>query len=188
MRQWNPCVESGESIESLLRPRQVFGWWVFYLTSQIFDHEPCLVKCYKTFKTHHPAEMHQPESSFYFTIKHQQNPSRRSLSWGRMKSGSQFWKQLKTIPFAKLAFQSYWIKTYLWLCSSAKRLPEHKMSPNLYKSVSIQLQRKISFTFSRLANVLTASKFPNVFSLNSSERTKTKRCWRKWTVVHIPMR
>ena len=52
----------------------------------------------------------------------------RSLHWGRTKSGSHYWKLLKTIPFAKLAFQSYTIQAYLWLCSSFKWLPERKKS------------------------------------------------------------
>ena len=44
----------------------------------------------------------------------------RSLSFGIMKSGSHYWKLLKTIQFGKLAFQSYSIQTYLWLSRSAK--------------------------------------------------------------------
>ena len=50
------------------------GRWLFYYTSQTIDHERCPVKYYKTFKSHHPAEMNKPESSFYFTNKHHQNP------------------------------------------------------------------------------------------------------------------
>ena len=48
--------------------------WVFYPTSQTIDHERFPVKCYKIFKSRRPAEMNEPESSFYLTIKHQQNP------------------------------------------------------------------------------------------------------------------
>ena len=33
------------------------------------------VKYYKVFKSHHPTEMNEQESPFYFTIKHQQNPA-----------------------------------------------------------------------------------------------------------------
>ena len=47
---------------------------MFYPTSQTIDHERCPVKYYKIFKSHHPAEMNEKESSFYFTNKHQQNP------------------------------------------------------------------------------------------------------------------
>ena len=97
-----------------------------------------------------------------------------------MKSGSYFWKLLKTIPFAELVFQSYSIQTYLWLCSSGKWLPEREKSQDLFKSASIQL--------SRSANVLTASEFPYVFCSYKSERTKTKHCCKKvnsWP-MHIP--
>ena len=37
-------------------------------------------------------------------------------------------------------------------------------------------------TLSRLVNVLTASEFPYIFCSYKSERTKTKRCCKKWTV------
>ena len=37
-------------------------------------HECCPVKYYETFRSHHPVEMNEPESSFYFTNKHKQNP------------------------------------------------------------------------------------------------------------------
>lgn len=40
----------------------------------------------------------------------------------------------------------------------------------------------MSFPLSRLTNALTASKFPNVFCSYSSERTKTRRFCKKWTV------
>ena len=47
---------------------------MFYPTSQTIDDERCPVKCYKIFKSHRPTEMNEPESSFYFIIKHRQNP------------------------------------------------------------------------------------------------------------------
>ena len=50
------------------------GRWVFYPTSQTNDHEPCPVKHFKLFKSHHPVEMNEPEFLFYFTNKHQLNP------------------------------------------------------------------------------------------------------------------
>ena len=43
---------------------------------------------------------------------------------------------------------------------------------DLYKSASIPLQRGMSFTLSRFANVLTASEFPYVFCSYQLERTK----------------
>ena len=43
-------------------------------TSQTIDHERYPVKQYKIFKSHRLTEMNEPESSFYFPIKHQQNP------------------------------------------------------------------------------------------------------------------
>ena len=52
-----------------------------------------------------------------------------------MKSGSHYWKLLKTIPFAKLAFHSYSIQTALWLCSSAKWLPEREKSRFIQMSI-----------------------------------------------------
>ena len=83
----------------------------------------------------------------------------RSLLQGRMKSESYFWKLLKTISFTELVFQSCSIQTYLWLCSSAKWLPERE-SLDSYKSALIQLRRRMSFAFSHLANVLATSEFP----------------------------
>ena len=105
-----------------------------------------------------------------------------SLPLGRMKSRSLFWKPLKTFPFAGLVFHSYTSPMYLWLCSSAKWLPERETSRDLYKSISIQLQRRMSFTLSRLANVFWASESLYVFCSYLSGRTKTKRCCKKWTV------
>ena len=99
-----------------------------------------------------------------------------------MQWRSYFWKLLKTIPFAELVFQSYSIQAYLWLCSPSKWLPEHEMSQDLYKSASVQLQRRMSFTLSRLANALTASELPYVFCSYLLERTKTKHCCKKRTV------
>ena len=48
---------------------------MFHPTSQTIDHKRCPVKYNKLFQNHQPAEMNEPESSFYFTNKHQQNPS-----------------------------------------------------------------------------------------------------------------
>ena len=50
------------------------GRWVFYHPSQTIHHEGCLIKYYKIFKNYHPAEMNEPEFSFYFRNKHHQNP------------------------------------------------------------------------------------------------------------------
>ena len=47
---------------------------MFYPTSQTIHHERCPVKYYKIFKSHGPTEIFESESSFYFIIKHQQNP------------------------------------------------------------------------------------------------------------------
>ena len=44
---------------------------MLYPTSWTIDHEHNLDKYYKIFKSHGPNE---PESTFYFAIKHQQNP------------------------------------------------------------------------------------------------------------------
>ena len=46
---------------------------MFYPTSHTVDHEHNPDKYYKIFKSHGPTEMNEPESSFYFAIKHQQN-------------------------------------------------------------------------------------------------------------------
>ena len=45
-----------------------------------------------------------------------------------MRSGSNYSKLFKTVSFSKFVFQSYSIQTYLWLCSSAKWLPEREKS------------------------------------------------------------
>ena len=60
--------------------------------------------------------------------------------------------------------------------------PESEKSRDSYKSVSIQLQQRMSFTLSRSTNVLTASEFPYLFCSYLFGRTKTKRCCNKWTV------
>ena len=90
-----------------------------------------------------------------------------------MKSGSHFWKLLKTIRLPELVFQSYSIQIYLWLCSSGKWLPERENSRDLYKSASIQLQRRMSFTLCRLANVLIESEILYALCSYSSEGTKS---------------
>ena len=69
-----PCVESGESIQRLLWPGQVFWKMSVLHNSQTIDHERCPVKYYKISKSHRPAEMNKPEPTYYFTNKHQQNP------------------------------------------------------------------------------------------------------------------
>ena len=72
--------------------------------------------------------MNEPESSLYFTNKHQQNPGDniwyKKCPFGKNEVG----KLLKTNPFAELVLQSYSIQTYLWLCSSRKRLLEREKS------------------------------------------------------------
>ena len=45
---------------------------MFYLTSQTIDYERNPYKYYKIFKSHRPRD--EPESAFYFAIKHEQNP------------------------------------------------------------------------------------------------------------------
>ena len=95
------------------------------------------------FKSNRPTETNEPQSSFYFTNKHQENPG--DNIWYKMsplekKSGSHFWKLLKTIPFTELVLQSYSIQTYLWLWSSGEWLPEREKPQDLYKSAPIQLQ------------------------------------------------
>ena len=59
----------------------------------------------------------------------------RNLSLGRIKSVSQYWKLLKTIPFPKLAFYSYSIQMYLWMSRSVKWVLERQKS--LYIQISI---------------------------------------------------
>ena len=189
MRKWNPWVESGESKQRLLRPgasfldnecfipllKQLSMNAVWLTTTKYW--KPIILQRWMNRNLHStlPSNTSKGKAIIFGT---------RSLLWGRMKPESHFWKLLKTFPFAELVFQSYSIQTYLWLCSSGKWLPERETSWDLYKSASIQLQRRMSFTLSRLANVLTASEFPYVFSSYSSERTKTKRCCKKWTVGH----
>ena len=70
-RQWNLCVESGERIRRLSAQVKSSRRWVFYLTSWTIDHERNPDKYYKMFESHRPNES---ESTFYFSIKHQQNP------------------------------------------------------------------------------------------------------------------
>ena len=69
-----------------------------------------------------------------------------SLPWRRMKSGSHYWKLLKTIPSAKLAFQSYTIQTYLWFCSSAKWLPERENSWFIQISIDSTSAKNVVYT------------------------------------------
>ena len=96
-------------------------------------------------KSNPPTEMNEPESSFYFTNKHQQNPG-CNISYKKSPLGkNEIGKLLKTIPFAEFVFQSDLIQMYLWLCMSDKWLPERKKSQDLYKLPSIQLQRRMSF-------------------------------------------
>ncbi|KAK3749120.1 hypothetical protein QZH41_004667 [Actinostola sp. cb2023] len=46
----------------------------FYPTAQATGNERCPVKHYKTFMSHRPVEMNQPESPFYLAIHHQRKP------------------------------------------------------------------------------------------------------------------
>ena len=50
------------------------GRWVCYPTSQKIDHERGPGKYWKMFKSNHPTETNELESSFYFTSKNYQNP------------------------------------------------------------------------------------------------------------------
>ena len=63
-----PCVESGERIRRLLAQVKSSGRSAFYPTSRTINHELNPDKYYKIFKSHRPNE---PESAFYFAIKHQ---------------------------------------------------------------------------------------------------------------------
>ena len=47
---------------------------MYYPTSQTIDHERCPVKYSKMFNSNRPTGISEPESSFYFTNKHEQNP------------------------------------------------------------------------------------------------------------------
>ena len=46
------------------------GHRVFHLTCRKIDHERNSGKYRKIFKIHRPTEMDEPESAFYFAIKH----------------------------------------------------------------------------------------------------------------------
>ncbi|KAK3742851.1 hypothetical protein QZH41_004527 [Actinostola sp. cb2023] len=50
------------------------GHRAFYPTAQATGNERCPVKHYKTFMSHRPVEMNQPESPFYLAIHHQRKP------------------------------------------------------------------------------------------------------------------
>ena len=63
-----------------------------------------------------------------------------------MKSGSHYWKLLKTIPFAKLAFQSYSIQTYLWLSRSAKWVLEREKSQLIQISIVSTSAKNVVYT------------------------------------------
>ena len=73
--------------------------------------------------------MNEPESASYFAIKHQQNPGdntwTKKSTLGKNEVGTPL---LKAAQNYSVAFQSYSIQTHLWLCSSAKWLPEREKS------------------------------------------------------------
>ena len=95
----------------------------------------------------------------------------RSLPWRTMKSGSYFRELLKTIPLAELDRHTCDCVTHAIGYQGMK-------SPNIYTNghlFNFSKESRIN-TLSRLANVLTASKFPYIFCSYKPERTKTIRC------------
>ena len=62
---------------------------------------------------------------------------------------------------------------------------QNMKSPKIYTNLHLfNFSEECRFnTLSSLANVLTATKSPYIFCSYKSERTKTKHCCKKWTVV-----
>ena len=140
---------------------------MFYPTSWTIDHKHNPDKYYKIFESHCPNE---PESAFYFATKHQQNPGDNNWTkkspLGKNEVGSHYWKLLKTVPLAKLVFQSYSIQTYLELPRSAKWVPEREKS-----------------RFIQVSIVLTSAK--NVVSIQSSSKWPGNKPVPVTSFIHI---
>ena len=83
----------------------------------------------------------------------------RSLPYGKRKSGSHYWKLLKTIPFEKLAFQSYSTKTYLWLSRSTKLALEREKSRFIQISI-VSTSEKIVFYTQSFSKCPTNKRVP----------------------------
>ena len=107
----------------------------------------------------------------------------RSLPLGRMKSGATFESYSKQFRLQNLYFKATWFRR---TCNCVAQVSGYQnvKNPKIYTNRHLfNFSEECRFnTLSRLANVLTASEFPYVFCSYKSERTKTKRCCKKWTV------
>ena len=99
-------MESGERIRRLSAQDTSSGRRVFYPTSQTIDHELNPDKYYKIFKSYRSTVMNEPESAFYFAIKHQQNPcdniwNKKSLLEWKNEVGKPLWKAAQNYSVRK---------------------------------------------------------------------------------------
>ena len=67
-------LEIWARVQNASRPRQTTQRSCFSSYWQATKNDRCPVKIYREFARHRPVEMNQPDSPFYFAVKHQRKP------------------------------------------------------------------------------------------------------------------
>ena len=115
--------------------------------SQTIYHECSPVNYWKIFENHHPAEMNEPESSFFFDSKHKQNAD--DNIWYKKsplgKNEVSFESCLKQFCLQNLKLIN---SMYLWLCNSGNWLPECEKSWALHISIYSTSAKNVIYTWS----------------------------------------
>ena len=150
--------------EDLAAQDNTSGRWMFYPTSRTINLERHTDKYYRIVKSHCPTEIREPESAFYFAIKHQQNPgdniwTKKYPSREERSREAAIESCSKLVRSQNLHFKA---TRFRCTCGSVAQLSDYQNAQSLcsYNSASIQLQQRMSFALNRLANVVATSEFP----------------------------
>ena len=156
---------------------------MFYPTSWTIDHEHNPDKHHKIFESHGPNE---PESTFYFAIKHHQNPgdnnSTKKSPLGKNEVGKPLLKVLQNYSVRKICI--------LKLLNSDVRVIVliGYVSTRTWKVSIYTDQHRFNFSEEcRLHSVALQMSWQqasscNVFRSYWWERAKSNRCYRMWIV------
>lgn len=146
------------------------GHRAFYPTAQATVNERCPVKYYKSFRSHRPVEMNQPQSPFYLAIHHQRKTD--DIVWydksplGKNEIGKQLSTATKNAGIERRLTNHSVRKTGISRFLD-EDVPENYVaqlsghnnlkSLDAYKSASIQHQRRMSLALSRSTATSTNS-------------------------------
>ncbi|KAK3703834.1 hypothetical protein QZH41_012445 [Actinostola sp. cb2023] len=145
------------------------GHRAFYPTAQATGNERCPVKHYKTFMSHRPVEMNQPESLFYLAIHHQRKPE--DIIWykkcplGKNEIGKLLSMAIKNAGIKGRITNHSVRKTSISRLldvdvpeNYVAQLSGHRNLKSLdaYKSASVNHQRRMSFALSRSTKTSTS--------------------------------